>query len=191
MEFLITLTGTTGLIMHSSRLADPLDTVSKAIKAISGKRNKTDEDYAEMAQLEHAGSLYFDAEEGPYLPADNIWRSLLDGAKKSKRGPRVKEAVFIASNVNPLIYEGPRTLTGLWDDPRYRLVASVKVGTSRVQRTRPFFPQWTVQAHGILDSEQLDPAGLSQIAATAGNLVGMGDWRPRYGRYSAHIEWGN
>ena len=187
-EFIITLTGTAPLLMHNSRLANPLDPATKALKKVTGKRTKTDEDHEEMARLEHAGSLYFDTDAGPYIPADNIWRALYDGAKKSKRGPKIKEGIFIQSDVNPLVYKGPRTIDGLWNDENFRHFASVKVTTSRVMRCRPVFSTWTTNAYGLLDPSVLDLSELKQIADTSGALIGLGDWRPRYGRFLATVE---
>jgi hypothetical protein len=187
MDFTITLTGTAPLLMHNSRLANPLDPATKAMRKVTGKRNKTDDDHAEVARLEHLGSLYFDPDVGPYLPGDNIWRALYDAAKKRKMGPRIKEGVIITSDVNPLSYQGPRDTGKLWADENFRLMASVKVSTSRIMRCRPLFREWTAQAEGILDTEQLDLADLKAIAETAGQLVGIGDWRPRYGRFAVEV----
>jgi hypothetical protein len=187
ISFRITMTGTAPLLMHNSRLANPLDPMTKALKKVTGKRTKTDDDHAEVARLEHAGSLYFDNEIGPYLPSDNIWRGLLDAAKKSKRGPRIKEGIVFTTDVNPISYRGPRTLDGLWADENFRLMASVKVGMSRVMRCRPMFKNWSTEAEGILDPNILDLAELASIAETGGQLIGIGDWRPRYGRYTATV----
>jgi hypothetical protein len=188
MDFRIILTGTDALLMHNARLANPLDPAAKALKRLTGKRNKTDDDYAELAHVEFAGAMYFDAGIGPYLPADNIWRCLYDAAKKHKKGPRVKEGLFIATNVNPLAYSGPRDLDRLWADENFRHYASVKVGTSRLPRCRPVFRQWKVAADGVLDTNVLDLEELRQIAETAGQLIGLGDWRPRFGRFDAVVE---
>jgi hypothetical protein len=188
MEFIITITGTAPLLMHNSRLANPLDPAAKALKRVTGKRNKTDDDHEEVARLEHAGSLYIDPDAGPYLPADNIWRALYDAAKKTKRGPKVKEGLFIATDVNPIAYSGPRDVDGLWKDESFRHLASAKVTTQRVMRCRPIFRQWRTDAQGVLDPNVIDLAELVQIAETAGHLIGMGDWRPRYGRFSAEVK---
>ena len=188
IEFNITMTGTAPLLMHSSRLSNPLDPATKAIKKVSGKRTKTDDDHLELARLEHAGSLYFDETIGPYIPSDNIWRSLFDGAKKHKFGVKVKEGVVFQTDVNPLSYTGPRTVDGLWEDENFRHTASVKVGMARVTRTRPMFRQWVTEATGLLDPNVLDLEDLRMLAETAGSLIGLGDWRPRYGRYIAQIE---
>lgn len=189
MDFRITIEGTASLLMHNSRLANPLDPAAKALKRVTSKRTKTDEDHEEIARLEHAGSLYHDTDIGPYIPGENIWRCLYDAAKKSKRGPKVKEGVFISSDFNPLAYNGPRDINGLWANENFRLIASAKPpGQGRVMRCRPMFRQWRTDAEGILDLNILDFAELEAIAETAGQLVGLGDWRPRYGRFVATVE---
>jgi hypothetical protein len=174
--------------MHNSRLSNPLDPATKLLKKVTSKRTKTDDDHEEIARLEHMGSLYWDKDNGPYLPGDNIWRSLYDAAKKHKKGPRIKEGIFIKTDRNPIEYDGPRDLAGLWADESFRLMASVKVQTSRTMRCRPLFEGWATEAIGTLDVGVLDLAELKQIAETAGSLIGVGDWRPRYGRFNATIE---
>lgn len=188
INFEIVLQGTGALLMHSSRLSNPLDPAAKALKRVSAKRTKTDEDHLEMARLEHAGGLYHDASFGPFIPGENIARALVDGAKLTKRGVKVTRGVFISSDVNPLSYDGPRDLEGLWEDPNFRHMASVKVGTARVMRCRPTFSNWAVQAQGVLDTEVLELDELADIATTAGQLIGLGDWRPRFGRFEAKVE---
>lgn len=177
------------LLMHNARLSNPLDPAAKAIKKVSAKRNKTDEDHQEMAHLEFIGSMYYDKDAGPYIPADNVWRCLYDAAKKSKRGPKVKEGVLITTDVNPLGGFGRvREVEKLWADENFRHFASAKVGQVRVTRCRPVFRQWAVDAEGVLDTNVLDFSELEQIAETAGSLIGLGDWRPRYGRFAATVE---
>lgn len=189
MDFTITFTGTGALLMHNARLSNPLDPAAKAIKKVSGKRNKTDDDHAEMARLEFLGSLYHDTDAGPYIPGDNIWRCLYDAAKKSKRGPKVKEGVLITTDVNPLggYPSRERDADKLWADENFRHFASAKVGQVRVTRCRPIFRTWKVAAEGILDPNVLDFVELEQIAETAGLLIGLGDWRPKFGRFSAEV----
>lgn len=176
--------------MHNARLSNPLDSAARAIKKVSGKRNKTDDDHYEMAHLEFIGSLYHDKDAGPYIPADNIWRCLYDAAKKSKRGPKVKEGILITTDVNPLAAYGSsqREAEKLWADENFRHFASAKVGQVRVTRCRPIFRTWKVEAEGILDANVLDFSELEQIAETAGLLIGLGDWRPKYGRFTAKVQ---
>jgi len=187
MNFTITITGTAALLMHNGRLADPLDPATKALKAATGKRTKTDADHEEISRVEFAGGLYLDPDIGPYLPADNIWKTLQVAARKSKQGKQVEEGVIIISEVNPLSYDGPRDLDGLWANKNFVSRRTVVNQRNRVARTRPIFQQRKVAADGILDESALNLGDLRTIAERAGNLVGLGDWRPRYGRFTATV----
>lgn len=188
-QFELALTGISPMLMHSARLSDPLDPATKALAKVTGKRKKTDEDHAEAARLEHAGSLYLDADLGPYIPGQNIEAALFRGATKHKLMSTLKPALLIPEEVNPLVYRGPRDSAGLWGDKSFVHRASVKVGQARVIRTRPVFPSWSVTAVGQLDTEIVDPASFESIVETAGRLVGLGDWRPRFGRFDAVVKW--
>lgn len=187
IDFTITLTGTAPLLMHNSRLSNPLDPATKALKKVTGKRQKTDDDHEQIARLEFQGGLYIDPDVGPYIPGENIARALVDGAKLTKMGVKVTRGVFISTDVNPLAYSGPRSDDGLWD-AGFRHMASVKIGTSRTMRCRPWFVEWKVQADGILDPSVLELEDLAAIADSAGSLIGLGDWRPRFGRFTATVK---
>ncbi len=187
MEFTITLAGTHPLLMHSARLSDPLDTVAKAMKTVSSKRVKTEDDHMELARLEFTGSLYIHADLGPFVPGENIERCLVDAGRITRAGTKVTRALFIHTDMNPLIYPGPRDAKGLWADENFRHRASVKVQQNRVMRTRPQFREWELTAHGTLDTSVLSLEELKQIADTAGTMIGLGDYRPRYGRFTADV----
>lgn len=186
IDFTITITGTSPLLMHNSRLANPLDPATKALKKFTSKRQKTDEDHEQLALLEFTGSLYLHDKLGPYIPGENIMRCLVDGAKLTKQGVKVTRGVFIKTDVNPLSYNGPRDIDGLLK-ANFRHMASVKVGTQRVMRCRPWFPEWRVQAEGVLDPSVLELDDLASIADNAGSLIGLGDWRPRFGRFTTTV----
>lgn len=188
MELQITLTGTTALLQHNSRLANRLDPIARALRDITDKRTKTDEDYENMAELEFRGALYHDEELGPYEPGLNVEKSFVEGARITKQGKQVERGLFITDNELPLIYPGPRTLDALWADESFRSVLPVRVGTSRVQRCRPLFRQWTIEAIAEVDPALLDLDTVRIITANAGSMVGLGDYRPRYGRYVAAVE---
>lgn len=188
MNFTITVTGTSALLMHNGRLADPLDPAAKALKAVNGKRGKTDADHETVARLDFLGGLYHDPDIGPYIPADNIWKTLQVAARKTKQGKLVEEGVIITSDVNPLSYEGPRDAESLYADKNFVFRKTVVMQRQRIARTRPIFPQWRCAAEGILDETVLNLADLRAIADRAGNLVGLGDWRPRFGRFTAVVE---
>lgn len=178
--------GTQPLIMHNARLSDPLDPFTKRLAEITGKRKKTDDDHREMALREWAGGIYFDPEMGPYLPGANIERMLLDAARMSRDGKSIERGLFIPEDW-PLQYDGPRDVSTLMNDENYRFRASIKVGQQRVMRCRPMFRQWACRAEGHFDEEQISPDKLPLLATRGGRLVGIGDWRPRYGRFDATV----
>lgn len=190
VKFRVHLSGIDGsaLLMHNARLSDPLDEYARKIKKVSGKRNKTEDDHREMADLEWLGGIYHDADLGPFVPGQNIERCLCDAAKKIKLGTVVKSALIIESNINALAYDGPRDLTALLNDTNYRHRWSAKVSTSRVMRTRPHFRQWATYADGQFDNTQIDLDQIVQVVGIAGRIIGLGDWRPRYGKFVGHVE---
>lgn len=203
------ITGTTTLIMHSSRLSDPTDDLARALKKISAKRSKSIEDYEAMANLEFKGSIYWHPDAGVHIPGDNVARCLLDAARKRKLGPKVASGVIVTSNFNELKYAKPTKPEDIkkadWDKlatpeqlwacgTEYRHKASVKVQQSRVMRTRPMFQfrsekdTWATTVDIDLDTEILDVDDFTQVADIAGSQIGLGDWRPRYGRFQSRIE---
>lgn len=188
MKVKLTLTSSSALLMHAARLSDPLDPATKALKVVSAKRTKTDDDHEEMARLEFLGGMYWDEEIGPYIPGANLHRCLVEGARLTKRGRHVERGVIVTDDVLPLGYSGPRTPDELWADKNFVSRLSVGVTTSRVMRTRPRFPQWALEAELIVDTGQLDFEDIQEIAETSGMLIGLGDYRPRFGRFDVVAE---
>lgn len=189
MDFTISVTGNAPLIMHNARLADPLDEWTRLLARATGKRNKTEEDHREVARLEWAGGLYHDETGGPYIPSANMEATLFRGASKHKLMSALKSALIIPDEINVLAYRGPRTVNELWDSDNYSFRQSVKVGTARVIRTRPIFRDWTCEFTGTLDTDVVDRDAFVMVAETAGKLIGLGDWRPRYGRFTPVVTW--
>lgn len=187
LELTIHIQGQAPLLMHSARLSDPLDPATKALKVASTKRSKTDDDIRAVAEAEFMGSLYCDPDIGPYLPGENIMATLVGGAKLARLGTKVTRGLLVKTDINPLAYDGPRDPVAMWKDGRFTHRASAKVQTARVIRTRPVFLNWSTQADLLVDESQLDAAQVSQIANDAGAFVGVGDWRPRFGRFTATV----
>lgn len=187
-KFEIKLTGTDSLLMHdATRMSNPLDLGAREMKKLSSKRQKTIEDYQALADVEFRLGMYYDAVAGPYVPGDNLWRCLQDGARKMKLGTAVKAGLIVGDLINPLGYSGTRDLDKLTADANFRHYASVKVGMARVSRCRPIFRDWSVIASGTIDPAVLDIDQLQSIADLSGQLVGLGDWRPRFGRFTAAV----
>jgi len=183
----VRLRGTSPTIIHSGQMANPMNKFAKALKVITGKRKKADEDFEAMAKIEFMGSLYLCADGSPGWPGENIEAMLCEAARKSKEGKIAKMAIFV-DGVCPLIYAGPKTADGLWEKEEFRIVAAVKVGMSRVMRTRPIFRQWELVVPIQYDEKLIDEANVLTWVNVAGAQIGLSDWRPRYGRFSVSEE---
>ena len=54
-------------------------------------------------------------------------------------------------------------------------------------RTRPIFEEWAVEVEVGFNPEILNRATLIDWMKTAGELVGIGDWRPQNGRFQVSV----
>ncbi|MGO1736876.1 MAG: hypothetical protein ACTHZ9_11225 [Leucobacter sp.] len=186
-KFTLTITGTRPLLMHNARLADKLDPITREKAVVAAKRKKTEEDDLLLSHLEWQGGLYFDEIVGPYLPGDNVFKSIIEAARKTKDGKRVEQGVMIETDENPIAYKGPRDLDALWADKNFVHRCTVKQQMSRITRTRPLFREWRTEVHGAFDESVLDLTDITSFADTAGAYIGVGDWRPKYGRFIAEV----
>jgi hypothetical protein len=187
----IRLQGVSPLLCHNGQTADPRNTYAKAMKAVSGKRKKTDADFEELARLEWLAGLY--RIDGDLVIPDYVIEStMIGGAKKSKRGPQAKCGLFFTEHAS-LMFDGkPDTITDdtlaeLFATGNYTHTIGVKVGMSKVMRTRPIFRNWSVNAVAQYDPDVLNMRDVEEMAMDAGKLVGMGDWRPKHGRFDAEV----
>lgn len=192
-----TESGGSALIMHSERLADPLDDFTKAIAAISKKRGKTEADHLEIARLEFLGGLYTDPaicypltddKVSIAIPAWNVLRCLQDGGKRHKRGADVPRGIYPLAEFAPLSYDGPSQPEALWKDGGFSLRKSVGVQRSRTMRTRPIFTDWQVSLAIEVDAKVFDVHALEAIWRDAGTYAGLGDMRPVYGRFVGTVQ---
>jgi hypothetical protein len=181
------MTGTAPLLCNNVRKANPLDEYARAMKEITSKKDKTDADHADLARLDFEGGLYIVPGVGPYLPGPNIERCIVDGGSISRKGPSVKRGLFVIDDEAQLIYDGPRDIEGLWEKG-FWWTTSARPQRATVQRTRPRFNEWAVEVFGELDPNVLSLVNLRSYLTTAGAMVGIGDYRPRYGRFVATVE---
>lgn len=188
MELNITLTGQRPMLTHNIRLANPLDPYTQKLKEFTAKRKKTEEDLSNIMWWEARGGAYETPEGFLGLPTDNVWRALYDAATAFKMGANLKRALIPVSDVQPLFVDGEKAYV---DD---HLAAgnidsrAVQVQRARTMRHRAIVNNWTTTHHFELLSDIVDPAELTNIADRAGRLVGVGDYRPRFGTFTAEIE---
>jgi len=64
-------------------------------------------------------------------------------------------------------------------------VAIVRVGMARVARTRPVFREWSANVRLHIEPTLVNVARVDEWMRVAGTQIGIGDWRPQYGRFTA------
>ena len=187
MEILkVRLTGTRPLLMHADTYADPLNPLTKAHKLLTSKRKKTEEDHEVIAKSEWRGGLYYADDIGPFVPGVNIESALVAGGKLSKLGTQLKRSIEVMDDRCPLEYKGARTIKGLWD-ARFYDARSVKVQSARLMRYRPLFREWSVVVTVAYDQETIDRNQVMKCLQEAGAYCGIGDYRPKFGRFAVEV----
>jgi hypothetical protein len=178
------ITGVSPLMMHSERLADPTNPKTKELKKLTSKKSKTDEDLALIKRVEWEVGMYTDETGAPAIPVDWILAVLLAGAKKSKQGPLAKAGIFPGNTTFfPLDFPGPKDVEALWNDGRFCDYRGVVIQQKRTMRARPVFPGWSLKFEVDFDPDTIDGSTIKTALERAGTLIGMGDYRPRFGRF--------
>lgn len=189
MDIKIAVTGNSPLLMHNPRMVDPGFEINRQLKAITGKRKKTDDDHQRMEMLEWFGGLY--EEKGVIVqPVRKVLKSAIEAARISKQGKHVERAVILDGITTPLEYDGPRDPTEVYATGNYTSRLSVGVNGKRVMRVRPEFFPWSLTVTGtLIDDAGLNFDELERILDLAGRAIGIGDGRSiGYGRYAATAE---
>ena len=184
----VTLVGLSPMLQHRDTLANPLHPLTKSHKELTGKRKKTDEDHEAIAKSEWTASMYFDEKTGPYVPAMMIESTIMEAAKLQKLGKKFKSSIMVVEDQIPLQYEGPRDRAGLWNNPDFVDMRSVKVQQARIQRCRPKFNSWKLSFTVAYNASVVDARDIKKALEDAGTLVGMGDFRPRFGKFEAFVK---
>jgi len=184
----VTFKGVDPLLMHDCKCVNPLHPISLQLKALTGKRKKTEEDLAKISDLEFMSGLYWDDEIGVYIPAENIARCMEEGAKSMKKGKDIVRHVSIKGSMIPLDYGAKKTLDELCADFSYRDVRAAGVMRARVVRTRPrFHAGWKLNFTIEFDENNIDAQTICQAIDYAGSYIGLCDFRPRYGKFTASV----
>lgn len=182
------IVGVAPLLMHNSRLSDPLDPFSEKISKLCSTRTKkrTVAQWEELRRLEFMGGFWGNAQGEPVIPAMAIDAMMKEGARKLQKGVAFEAGVF--SPEDALIkHPGPKTAEKMYEGGRNTHRASVAVGTSRVMRTRPIIYDWEAMVILKWDDSQVDLAQVKDAVTIAGRQIGVGDWRPKFGRFEVEF----
>ena len=167
----VTLEGASDLLFHRWNC----EAVDAKAKAAKNSKSKKEDDIESYVWRNKDGELC--------LPGEYFRQSLIHAAKfkQDPRSPR-KSAMdlFRAGVVSSTSLESLGILS--WD---YLDTRRVTINRAGINRTRPAVSAgWTADVHfEILTPEYIDPVLFQDVLSTAGRLVGVGDFRPTYGRF--------
>lgn len=194
----LTIKGIVPLIMHNSfHLVNPRSTITKLLKSITSKRSKVDDDHLLIGHLEWIASLYmtedievsldktnlvYSCSGVPCIPGESLEAMLIQAGKKHKLGQQAKTGIICDGNF-PLLYTGPKTVVELWENGNFTDVRAVNVQKNKVMRTRPIFKEWALNFNINYLSDTIAEHQVIQSVETAGAVSGLGDYRPKFGRF--------
>lgn len=188
-KFRIKLNGRTPLVLHNPQCVDRRHPLAKAMAQITSKgKRKTEADLDELDRLGFISSLYIDEELGPYVPAQNIRKMLVEAARKSKQGKQFESGVFVLDDV-PIQYEGPRDFESMWklkDQFAWTCIAGNQQAS--ILRTRARFKDWSIEFEIQCEDTLVSRPDIENALSHAEISVGLCDARSiGYGRFTAEI----
>lgn len=168
---LVQLTGSSDLLFHRWNC----EAVDEKAKAAKGSKAKKTDDISTYVYRNEKGELC--------LPGEYVRQSLIHAAKfkQDPRSPR-KSAMDLFKaglvSLTPLASFGVKD----WDYLDRRRVTIQRNG---INRERPAMREgWKAEFQLLVNlPEYISPSLLQEVLVNAGRLVGVGDFRPTYGRF--------
>lgn len=194
------LTGVAPTLQHSGRLNDPFQPITKMLKEVNSVRQKTEKHIMLIADLEWLGSFYpsepgeaiiqdeklvFSGFGVPNWPADCIEGMLKKAAAQHKLREKFRAGVLVQGR-STINFGEKKTIEQLFRDPEYRDYRAVKLkGTIGIMRCRPIFKNWKLTVNIEYLEELLNANQITTVLETAGLRIGLSDYRPETGRFTA------
>lgn len=170
----LTLLGTAPLLFHSWNV----EAVAEKAAAAKGSRAKKEDDVESYVYRLEDGRLG--------LPGRNFHSALIEAGRymQDPRSPRKSARDLVRAAIVPLDVIAPLIPdTQEWD---YLDRQRVTVQRAGITRCRPAMREgWSVRFAVMITLPQyIRPEILVKLAGDAGTMVGLGDFRPTYGRFA-------
>ncbi len=168
----VSIEGAADLLFHRWN-AEAVDEKAKAAKGSKAKKTDNIESY-----------VYRNDDGELCLPGEYLRQAIIHAAKfrQDPRSPRKSAMDLFKAGVISLTALAPLG-TDKWDyEDRRRVV----VQRNGVNRTRPAMKTgWKADFEIMVNLPEYIPTSmLNEVVATAGRLIGVGDFRPTYGRFN-------
>lgn len=181
-EIDVKVRGVAPLLQHNFPMPD-LASMSKGGKVQTGSQDYT---------KEWQGYFYANG-DGIYQPAAHFEGAMVKAAVnfkiQGKRGKTFKDlfraAVFVTPEEIPFGIPVPEELDTDGDKPLYLDMRPVVVNRARVVRIRPAFKSgWELEFVIEVIDDSVSPELTQDVLSLAGKTCGVGDFRPKFGRFS-------
>ncbi len=195
-QITLKFTGVRPLIMQSAAGMNlTTDTARKRYDLnarIKAARKKAD-NFAELLAFQqesmeldwHAG-LYW--HEGRFfVPSDNVAKSLEGGASTGKAKREIVAQCLIDEEIYVTGIPVYKTLAEYYDDQAFRLPGPIRVPPKTGARNwtcKPKLPTGWVIQFTVSHEDTVAAARILSAAVNAGASVGIGGWRPKFGRFT-------
>lgn len=127
-------------------------------------------------------ALYINDEIGIYQPAAHIEGAMIKAAVNFQivgKGKKTYRDLFKSS-----VFVSPEFIPHGKPEPDFIDRRLVRVNNSAVDRQRPGFKNWALEFEIQVMEDQINKEVVRQVLEHAGRQVGIGDFRPRYGRFA-------
>lgn len=181
--FKATLTGICPLLMHSEILVDAMHPKVRVHKQLTAKKKKTEADLEAIKRSEWELGMYRD-NDAPAVPVDWILAAVKGGARKVKLGKQAEGGVLPTVAWFPLEYKGPKDLEGMWASGEFLDYRGVRNQNAKVMRARPRFNEWKLRIELDINEDVINPGDVFAALELVGATIGIGDYRPRFGRFN-------
>jgi hypothetical protein len=186
VEMKVKLKGVCPILFHNGQLANPFYKWTRELSKLTGKRQKTLDDHEKISDVEFMGSLCMENDKF-VIPGEYIEAMLLAAAKKDKKGPIAKAAIFCPESFTLKKFDGPETVEGRLKKEECRDMRLVVIQGKRILRTRPKFTNWEAVGYVTYEESQLNEDLMVKFFEVAGQGIGVGDYRPKYGRFEVEF----
>ena len=176
--------GTQPLMLNNSQVVNPFNKYTLALKPLTAKRKKTEDDMNEIYRLQFESSLYMKGDTY-IIPGDHFWKSVCVAAKEQKLGKKFEQSFQVWEDCILDFPEKDLTPNELYEEKSHVDIRDgVIQGRSRVPVCRAIFTEWNTVVECWYDESQLDEKDIVNIFNVAGQRYGVGTYRQKFGRFS-------
>lgn len=197
-SYRVFIEGETPLLMNNGDIAcNPLNSIVKLKKSITGKRKKTDDDLATITILEWYLGLYLDSPHSVALESDSktVDNIIFNGGMVTQLpGKLFKSAICVAgttfklgSTLKPNLRVSFNCPFSIDNEPDPNVLVNIEryfdnrpvvVNRARLMKARPVFPKWKCNFDITFFTDKLELKQIQDCIELAGQVVGVGDYRP-------------